>query len=139
MLAYLSQRLRCTVLRVLVFFTLIFTNGACSSMSKSRCSDMCNGEWGPHGRSGSVGCLCRTKDVGVECHDSNDCEAACNFHHWEIVRTDEDGTQWGMPIGRCAEFETTYGCGWQIHKEDTKSGPLRVTNDLPQQPYICTD
>src|SRR4051812_42519218 len=39
----------------------------------------CNGEWGPQGVVGRLGCNCRMTDVGRECRDGNECEGSCLY------------------------------------------------------------
>lgn len=87
----------------------------------------CNGQWGGHGMSGTVGCLCRTKDGGQPCSDGEDCEGIC------VQRKPE---QKGTSRFVCSEFFTVFGChsylpkGW---RQKSKGKKLVVI------PRICVD
>jgi hypothetical protein len=89
------------------------------SAAMQACDD-CNGQWGPHGISGTVGCLCRTGDAGTACDDGKDCEGKC-------ISTDGQF--------ECSEFFSVFGChsylpyGWS---EETHESPTNA-------PFICVD
>lgn len=69
----------------------------------------CEGDWGPHGMAGRVGCVCRTQDGGTTCNDGLDCEAQC-------ISAGGGGFA-------CSEFVTTFGCrsylpdGWSLQPQ----------------------
>lgn len=97
---------------------LVVTNSALTRAEQA--CKACNGDFGPHGMLGQVGCLCRMDDAGKPCDDGNDCQGKC-------VGRDEAFV--------CSEFATVFGChsylpkGWS---EQRHTPPVRV-------PRICVD
>jgi hypothetical protein len=65
----------------------------------------CRGAWDKHGMAQREGCNCRTKDGGKPC-GGNDCEGACLYVE----------SKNGRPVGKCAEFRSTFGCFSRISK-----------------------
>jgi len=110
----------------------------------ARCRE-CNGDWGRHGLLGLEGCLCRTVDEGGECRDGRECEGTCLYERTELVRKGGVSCRDGycnatldlvVPVGRCSEFVTTFGCHHYL--------PDGVADEAPfvghySVPYRCCD
>lgn len=86
--------------------------------ARQRCR-ACSGTWGPMGLMGTVGCNCIARDAGRVCRTSSECEGACLFERFEVVRPASRGcrgeTCWstpalGRPIGRCSQRTRVFGC-----------------------------
>ena len=104
--------------------------------TKAGC-DACKGQWARHGIAEGESCICKTKDGGKVCKDGADCEGAC------IVADDAkfDVAVPGNPpkgfyVGRCADYDTTFGCYRLISKGARAEGPVPADDAAHR---ICVD
>jgi hypothetical protein len=73
--------------------------------------ERCGGLWGVHGIAQTESCICRTKDGGQACTSADDCEGACIIDEHASFEVVEPGdTPLGVFVGRCADYDTTFGC-----------------------------
>jgi hypothetical protein len=91
----------------------------------------CRGNWGPHGLTGHVGCICATNDAGRECRDGAECEGECVFE-----RFDEVLPGMGVPVGRCSEMEFLFGCNALLRDGVAAEPPQPLPG---RSPTICID
>jgi len=99
--------------------------------------DACAGIWGVHGIEPVASCICRTKDAGQSCTDGSDCQGACIVDDdapFEIVAPGDPPR--GTFVGRCADYDTTYGCYRVAPRRDEASSPL-PENEAAQD--VCVD
>lgn len=94
----------------------------------------CNGDFGPHGLRGTLGCVCRTADSGRPCDDGDACEGMCLFERFEKVplpplppalpgRVLPLRRQLYRPVGRCSEFVGGWDCSQYIEKGASRRSP----------------
>jgi len=94
--------------------------------SKQGC-DACGGQWAVHGIEQVEGCICRTKDGGKACRDGTECEGSCLVKDDAKFETVEPGPPpRGHYVGRCADYDTTFGCNRMIPNGVRAKGPLAV-------------
>ncbi len=107
----------------------------------------CDGDWGPHGMLGIVGCICRTGDRGATCYDGRECEGICLYDHFEVIREavparcDDDGRcsvtlATNRPVGTCSEFQWMFGCYSYIPEGTSDETPFVGAWRVPR---ICVD
>ena len=82
---------------------------------------------------GVLGCNCRPPDGGRRCRDGRECAGKCLYDSDAKPGPGEDPDRM---IGRCAEFETTFGCVSYI-PDGAMDEP--VPRGLRRVPRICTD
>jgi hypothetical protein len=101
------------------------------------CRSVCNGEWGAHGMTGAVGCLCRTPDGGTPCQSPLDCAAECLIiprdDRYEGVRCGPAGCNGPVIQGECAWTYASFGCHGRVVELSTPEGPVREVHT------ICVD
>jgi hypothetical protein len=104
--------------------------------SAESCRATCNGEWGAHGITGAVSCVCRTTDFGKDCRDKTDCKGDCLLDpvRSEVVSPGPPVT--GYFVGKCSEFVTTFGCARRIQAGTKERGPVELSEPPPM---ICLD
>jgi hypothetical protein len=99
--------------------------------------DACKGLWARHGIAEAESCICKTKDGGKACRDGDECEGACivsDDAKFEVVKPGNPPR--GHFVGRCADYDTTFGCYRLIPKE------RRTKGELPEEeaaPRLCVD
>ncbi len=108
--------------------------------------EACQGQWGGWGMSGREGCNCRTKDGGKLCHDGDECEGACLFERFEVIRKPSgpvcgpNGCQvtlgLGVPVGRCSDRQMSFGCRAIIAHGASKEPPRTLPAHAPS---TCVD
>lgn len=104
--------------------------------TKAGC-DACQGKWERHGIAEAESCICKTKDGGKTCKDGADCEGACivaDDAKFEVAVPGNPPK--GFYVGRCADYDTTFGCYRLISKGATKDGPV-AADDLAHR--LCVD
>ncbi len=92
--------------------------------NKAGC-DACKGLWARHGISESESCICKTKDAGKACHDGSECEGTClvaDDAKFEVAAAGPPPR--GSFSGKCAEYDTTFGCFRSIPNGTRAKGPL---------------
>jgi len=108
--------------------------------------EACNGRWDTRGLLRTEGCNCSTTDAGKECRDGDDCESACMFDRFEVVRPgsrtcDADGScvvqrELGRPVGRCSGSAMNFGCRARIQPGASTDPPVT----LPwRAPVLCVE
>jgi hypothetical protein len=99
--------------------------------------DTCQGLWGAHGAEDIESCICKTNDEGRECTDGDDCQGECLVDaNAEFHVMDQADPPRGYYTGRCAGFDTTFGCF--LHIPNGIQGSLPLTAD-EAGPFICVD
>jgi hypothetical protein len=99
--------------------------------------DACHGLWAVHGIEPIETCICKTNDEGDACTDGNDCQGECLLDDdAEFHVMDQGDPSRGYYQGRCARYDTTFGCFRHV--------PPGIETDLPLTseeagPYICVD
>lgn len=104
--------------------------------TKQACS-ACGGLWDRHGISEVESCVCKTKDGGRACRDGSDCEGQClagSDAAFEVL--DRGPPPRGNYVGRCSDYDTTFGCIRVIPRGARARGA--VPADLAAQD-ICVD
>ena len=99
--------------------------------------DACRGDWDRHGIAEVEGCICRTKDAGKTCRDGADCEGQClvaDDAHFEVAGAGPPPR--GHYVGKCSEFETTFGCFRMLDRGARAKGPLPAEEAAR---HICVD
>jgi hypothetical protein len=99
--------------------------------------DACRGDWGIHGIADVESCNCRTKDAGQTCRDGAQCQGQCLAGpdaKFEVVSPGPPKR--GFYVGRCSEFETTFGCFRVIEAGTRERGPA-VAEEAAAE--ICVD
>lgn len=99
--------------------------------------DACKGQWGRHGIAEAESCICKTKDGGKACRDGAECEGACivaDDAKFEVVKPGPPPR--GHFTGRCADYDTTFGCYRLIPKEQRAKGELLEEEAAPR---LCVD
>ncbi len=77
--------------------------------TKEAC-DACGGIWDIHGIEPVESCICPTKDAGHSCTDGAQCEGMCIVGDDGFQVTEPGETPKGFYVGRCADYDTTFGC-----------------------------
>jgi hypothetical protein len=104
--------------------------------TKEAC-DACEGLWEIHGIVPEETCLCKTNDQGSECTDGNDCQGECLLDdNAEFRVMQHDDPPRGHYTGRCAGYDTTFGCFRHIPGDI--QGQLPLTAEEASQ-FICVD
>ena len=104
--------------------------------TKAGC-DACQGKWAQHGIAEGESCICKTKDGGKQCRDGAECEGSCIVADDAKFEVATPGTPpKGFYVGRCADYDTTFGCYRLISKGVRANGP--VTEDDAAH-RICVD
>jgi hypothetical protein len=96
----------------------------------------CNGDFGVHGLDPTPRCLCRTHDAGKRCRGKDECEADCIGDLGEQEVTDPGPPPRGAFVGRCAEFQTTFGCHRLLPDRGRAPAPVRL-DEPPAE--LCVD
>ena len=99
--------------------------------------DECAGIWGIHGIEAVESCICRTKDAGRSCADGSDCQGACivgDDATFEVI--DQGDPPRGLFVGRCADYDTTFGCYRVAPQRDGTRSPLPESEAAQD---ICVD
>jgi hypothetical protein len=122
-----------------VLASSVVTNKALDEAT-AKC-EACRGNWGRHGLSGRIGCICRTNDHGRRCDDGQDCEGACLGEKFEVVEPAKpmSCTAAGCtatlglyrPVGRCSEWTRGFGCRWRIADGASKRPPTGSRRGAP--------
>jgi hypothetical protein len=105
--------------------------------TKEAC-DACQGLWAVHGIEPAESCICKTDDEGLECSDGKDCEGECivdgdaEFHVMDGTITPPLGSY----RGRCAAYDTTFGCF--RHLPDGVQAQLPLLEE-DASAFICVD
>jgi hypothetical protein len=104
--------------------------------TKEAC-DACSGLWARHGIRDVETCICRTSDAGRACRDGADCEGQCLVAPDAAFEVADPGPpQKGFYVGRCSDYDTTFGCIRVIAKGAKKRGPKPAEEAARQ---ICVD
>ena len=104
--------------------------------TKAGC-DACNGQWGHHGIAEQESCICKTKDGGKSCRDGAECEGACIVGDDAKFEVDANGNPpRGHFVGRCADYDATFGCYRMIPNGTSAKGPLPAEEAAPR---FCVD
>lgn len=104
--------------------------------TKAGC-DVCNGKWAQHGIAEGESCICKTKDGGKTCKDGADCEGSCIVADDAKFEVAVPGTPpKGFYVGRCADYDTTFGCYRLISKGVGANGPVAAEDAAHR---ICVD
>jgi hypothetical protein len=98
--------------------------------------DACNGKWGRHGLMDVQSCLCKTRDGGKPCRDGAECQAQCLAGDDDFVVVEKGPPPKGHYQGKCAEYQTTFGCFRFIPRGASKQPPLPA-DDAAEQ--LCVD
>jgi hypothetical protein len=96
----------------------------------------CNGVWGVHGLADAPSCNCRTKDGGKPCRDGAECESACLADEKKFETVELGPPPKGFYSGRCAEFQTSFGCFKFIPNGVRAKGP-QLQEDAAES--LCVD
>jgi hypothetical protein len=104
--------------------------------TKQAC-DACGGNWAKHGISETEGCICKTHDAGKICRDGTECEGQCLVAFDAKLEVAVPGPPpRGFYVGRCSEYETTFGCNKMIPSGIRPRGPQLAEDAAPE---ICID
>jgi hypothetical protein len=104
--------------------------------TKEAC-DACGGLWAVHGFLPEESCICATRDAGRSCTDGKQCEGACIVDGNEQFQVVEGGSSArGFYVGRCAAFDTTFGCYRIIPDGAAEQGPHTADEGVAE---ICVD
>jgi hypothetical protein len=103
--------------------------------TKEAC-DACQGKWSKHGLAEVDSCICKTKDAGKVCRDGKDCQGDCiaDDDGFEVVEAGPPAK--GYWKGKCAEYDTTFGCHRTI-ATGTRAKPPQTAEDAAGT--ICVD
>jgi hypothetical protein len=92
--------------------------------TKAGC-DACGGLFAVHGIEQKEVCICKTKDAGKACKDGKDCEGSCIVQEDAKFEVVEPGPPpRGFYTGRCADYDTTFGCHLSIVNGARANGPV---------------
>ena len=104
--------------------------------TKEAC-DACQGLWAVHGLGSEEFCICKTNDEGRECIDGKDCAGECLLDdNAEFQVMDHGNPPRGYYRGRCAGYDTTFGCF--RHIADNIQGQIPLTADEASE-NVCVD
>jgi hypothetical protein len=104
--------------------------------NKAGC-DACKGLWARHGIAEAESCICKTKDAGKACRDGSECEGTCLVSDDAKFEVAVPGPPpRGFFTGKCAEYDTTFGCFRTIARGTRANGP--VPEDEAAQ-RLCVD
>ncbi len=103
--------------------------------SKEAC-DACHGLWDIHGIGDVETCICPTSDAGKSCTDGQQCEGACivTDDDFQVVESGNDPK--GYYVGRCADYDTTFGCYRDVPPGTLERGPHAVGDGIED---VCVD
>ena|SRR5258706_2061216 len=104
--------------------------------NKEACNK-CGGLWGVHGIVPIESCICRTRDGGRSCTNGSDCEGACivgDEASFDVVTPGDPPL--GFFVGRCADYDTTFGCYRVVPPRGDETSPLPEDNAAQD---ICVD
>ena len=114
--------------------------------ARDRCRE-CDGEWGRHGLLQLEGCRCRAADAGEECRDGRDCEGLCLYERFEVTQPERPlscvgescsyAFAMGVPVGRCSEFVTMFGCHSYLPDGIAERGPFPARSYRAS--HVCVD
>ena len=108
-----------------------------SRPSTKEACDACQGLWAAHGIEAEEVCICKTSDEGRECIDGTDCQGECLLDGDAEFHVMEQGNPpRGYYRGRCAGYDTTFGCF--RHIADDVQGQIPLTADEAGE-SICVD
>jgi hypothetical protein len=90
-----------------------------------------------HGIAETESCICKTKDGGRACRDGADCEGQCLVaEDAKFVVMSPGPPPRGYYVGRCSEFDTTFGCNRMIPHGVRAQGPLPSSDAVTN---LCMD
>jgi hypothetical protein len=99
--------------------------------------DACGGRWAVHGIAETESCICKTKDGGKACRDGAECEGNCLLAEDAKMEVVEKGPPpKGFFVGRCSDYDTTFGCFRMIATGTRAKGPA-IAEDAAQ--HLCVD
>jgi hypothetical protein len=104
--------------------------------TKQAC-DACGGLWDRHGIAETEGCICKTKDGGRACRDGAECEGQClvgDDAKFEVAQPGPPAR--GFFVGRCSNYDTTFGCFRVIERGARAKGP-QIEEEAAH--HICVD
>jgi len=103
--------------------------------TKDACA-ACRGLWAVHGISEVESCICGTSDGGRSCRDGAECEGQCIADDGKFEIVERGPPPRGFYVGRCSEYDTTFGCYRIIPHGARGRGPL-PSDDAAE--HICVD
>jgi hypothetical protein len=90
-----------------------------------------------HGIAETESCICKTKDGGKACRDGAECEGNCLLAEDAKMEVVEKGPPpKGFFVGRCSDYDTTFGCFRMIATGTRAKGPA-IAEDAAQ--HLCVD
>jgi hypothetical protein len=99
--------------------------------------DACGGRWAVHGISETESCICKTKDGGKTCRDGSECEGNCLVAEDAKMEVVQQGPPpKGFFVGRCADYDATFGCFRMIQAGTRAKGPA-VAEEAVE--HLCVD
>jgi hypothetical protein len=104
--------------------------------TKETC-ESCLGLWAVHGIEETETCICKTNDEGNVCFDGEGCQGECvldgdpEFH---VMQAGDPPL--GYYAGRCAGYDTTFGCFWRIGNDVERRLPLSAEE---AGEFVCVD
>ena len=104
--------------------------------TKAGC-DACKGQWARHGIAEGESCICKTNDEGHDCRDGNECQGECLLADDAVFHVmDQGDPPRGYYEGRCASYDTTFGCFRHVPADIGSQLPL-----TPEEagPFVCVD
>jgi hypothetical protein len=104
-------------------------------ITKEAC-DACHGEWDIHGIGDTETCICPTSDAGKSCMDGQQCEGACIVTDDDFQVVEAGDNPKGYWVGRCADFDTTFGCYRGVPAGTLERGPHVADEGFED---ICVD
>jgi len=91
-------------------------------VTKEAC-DACHGLWDIHGIGDTETCICPTSDAGKTCTDGQQCEGACIVTDDDFQVIEAGDNPKGYWVGRCAGYDTTFGCYRGVPAGTLERGP----------------
>ena len=104
-------------------------------VTKEAC-DACGGLWDLHGIGEVETCICPTSDAGKSCMDGQQCEGACIVTDDDFQVIEQGPDPKGYYVGRCASYDTTFGCYRDIPPGTLERGPHVAEEGIED---ICVD
>jgi hypothetical protein len=103
--------------------------------TKEAC-DACHGLWDIHGIGDVETCICPTSDAGKSCMDGEQCEGACIVTDDEFQVVEPGTSPKGYYVGKCADYDTTFGCYRIVPRGVLERGPHVADEGIDD---ICVD
>jgi hypothetical protein len=103
--------------------------------TKEAC-DACHGDWAIHGIGDTETCICPTSDAGKSCTDGQQCEGACIVTDDDFQVIESGDMPKGYYVGRCADYDTTFGCYRDVPPGTLERGPHVVGEGIED---VCVD